>query len=184
LLFPKPVKIGANKEDTSASRLLNNSIFIEILGNGRYPSLNYERILFNKKKFYFSCRIGFSYYYSQRYDYWLLRTHKYDVPFLVNGLFMVKRHFTIETGIGMTQQYYYYNDDHNGIVSRSTYLTTWLTATIGARLQVRHFMIGIAFTPLVNVTEGYMTVFDSWERSGYGIDPMFGLKIGYSFGKY
>jgi hypothetical protein len=187
--FPFPHKPGPtinHKKDSSAKpRLLNNILFIEILGNGRYPSLNYERILLNKKYFYLSCRLGFSYFYKQRNDYWILKTHKYDFPFLINGLFQIRKHFLIETGVGVTQQYYKYvaDDYENGIIYRSDYHTTWLTASIGARIQVKHVMVSVAFTPLFNLTNRYKKVFSDFERSGYGIDPMFGLRIGYCFGQ-
>lgn len=187
--FPFPHKpsnnINQKKDSIAKPRLLNNILFIEILGNGRYPSLNYERILLNKKHFYLSCRLGFSYFYKQQNDYWILKTHKYDIPIMINGLFQIRKYFLIETGIGATQQYYKYIDDdyENGIIHRSEYYTTWLTATIGARFQAKHFMVGIAFTPLFNLTKGYKKVFSDFERSGYGVDPMFGFRIGYCFGK-
>jgi hypothetical protein len=145
--------------------LPGNSLYIEIAGNAAaLVSINYERKIFSKNSFYLTGRVGFGYGYF--FDYSMLSS-----PIIVSGIIRVFRSISYEFGLGATflkignrtNEWAYKNDIAP-------------TALIGIRIQKKSgFLFRFDFTPIYtnfNIDDPIKNVY-----------PVFGLSLGYSFGK-
>ena len=71
LLISYYLSIGQSNDTTRNSvsnslkeeLIFKNNFYFELAGNGLFESINYERVLFNKNKLYFTGRIGGGYMY-------------------------------------------------------------------------------------------------------------------------
>ena len=83
---------------TDTTDIARNLIFIEVAGVGGYGSVNYERVIYNKKYLMFAMRFGISSYHIKDY------TNKINpdilIPLSINGYYG-KSH-KIEWGVGET----------------------------------------------------------------------------------
>lgn len=156
-----------NDIDTlSVNRLHYNNVFIEIFGNSRspFPCLNYERLIFNKKEFHLSVRIGGSFIFFKTND-----ERSATTTFLINGINHINKNLFFELGIGLTMLYdrIVYNYPYNQI-DKSYEL--WGTALAGIRLQGKKcFFYRIGFTPVFSLNK----IKSFW--------PLGGISFGFSF---
>jgi hypothetical protein len=98
------------QENIENKKTAKNTIFLELLGNSIWYSLNYDRIVFSEKSFKISGRIGASYmppsihFMAHEYDF---KTFSY--PLQVCFIYGKKHH--IEIGTGYTFIFDEYKDD-------------------------------------------------------------------------
>ena len=137
-----------------------NSIYIELLGNYTFYTLNYERIVFQKKKNALNTRIGFG--------ITVFFSHLFAAPFtftyqryLANGVYF-------ETGPGIN--YLYETDARHG----GNHLQ--LSLNVGFRFLVaKRFLLRLCYSPRIPSGENTLGV--------YTLVPFsIGLSIGGSWG--
>ncbi len=158
------------KDSIRKNRIRKNSIYMELLGNAEYYSLNYERILFHKNFFSLSCRIGGLYYYGSMFNH-----TRWSVPFTINGTFKLYKLLYVEIGSGAAYYYDSYFDVSDGYSGlQESEQGFYCTAITGIRVQgYRGFLFRIDFTPIVMYYPNVRSKLD-------GI-AWFGLSFGYSF---
>lgn len=163
-LFSINQVIGQDSIMKPKSNFPDNSIFFEVAGNGiSYLSINYERMLLQKKSFYLSGRAGVGYF-------GFLNIHKLiSLPVAFCGIIQWSRVFATEIGVGGTYAYVEQEDDdynENGEMIYSQFVVP--VALAGIRVQSeKGFLFRATFTPIFTYDKVY---------------PCFGLSFGYSFG--
>ena len=157
---------GQEKADTLPRVYPNNSIYLELGGNAIYfGSVNYERILLNRKFFYLSVRggIGGGYIPIPPSESMI------SFPLLINSIFQVDKGIAVEAGAGISWMLVGTEE------GESSNLGIWVkggdapvpTGTIGFRYQAKKgFLLRVNFTPFTNFDE---------------IFYFFGISFGYSF---
>ncbi|HMV25837.1 MAG TPA: hypothetical protein PLH27_02995 [bacterium] len=109
-----------------------NAVYVEVIGNGGFYSVNYERLFCN----YFGFRVGASYLYLGDVGQYA------SFPILAN-FFMGGKHHKFELGVGCTVM----NDAPVG--EFSNWDTKYFrTITLGYRYQSKENFFRIGFTPL------------------------------------
>ncbi|MFA5781139.1 MAG: hypothetical protein WC868_02600 [Bacteroidales bacterium] len=154
------------KDTLQNIRIPKNSFYIELLGNSLYYSLNYERIIFNTNRFYFSGRIGACYLPVKIDD------KRFVFPLLINGILHYNKRLHFEFGIGVTFfslrefNYNYYPSSPNYVFYENMLA---IVANIGLRYQgQKGFLFRLGFTPLYSI-------------KGPRLLPWGGISFGYSF---
>jgi hypothetical protein len=180
-VFARQTKDSTDLRFSARSR---NTFFVEFLGNNFYYSLNYDRILFQKKNFLISGRIGFCGFPQFRGNYTI------GAPAEINLSFGKKRNF-LETGFGMSylyiDSYYFLTGDSGRLVEIVDQKINWLfiVERIGYRYQKPDggFFFKVAFTPLFQVVDKrkdkYNGMFTSFSPHHF-ILPWIGISIGYT----
>jgi hypothetical protein len=156
------------QRDTMEMRFAyKNSVQAELGGHGLFYSLNYERILFNGKRFKTSGQVGFAYYPPSTgiIDLW--------IPVEISELISIKKHH-IELGIGYVIMNESRRGENNSVSSRK-----WeglYSSRIGYRYQKPNgrFLLRVSFTPLF----GHLSDSEIFE-----FHPLGSVALGYSFGK-
>lgn len=119
-------------KDTTGQVKAPNSVYLEVLGNGGFYSVNYDRLFCN----YFGVRVGCSY---------ILLSEKAQMatfPLMANLFIGGKRH-KLELGAGYT----IYNEAPPGDFYHSD-TKYFRTATLGYRYQSKESFFRIGFTPI------------------------------------
>ena len=153
------------KSDTLRRVYPNNSIYLELGGNGIYfGSLNFERILLHRKFYYLSVRggIGGGYIPIPPSESMI------SFPLLINSIFQVHNGLAVEAGTGISWMLVGTEE------GESSQLGIWdngnapvPTGMVGFRYQAeKGFLLRINFTPFTNFKE---------------IFYFFGISFGYSF---
>lgn len=149
------------KRDTSNPFIYpKNSLFIEILGCGGMYSLNYERLVFHRKRHAIYVRAGggtYPWYQGTRWTF----------PILTNYRFALCKSVSFEAGIGGS----YIHENKYWQSSTIKHDMFYLNGTFGFSFLIgRHFLIKTAFTPSISTS-----YYNPMPLSG-------GLSLGYSFG--
>lgn len=143
-----------------------NSVQLDLGGHGMFYSLNYERIIFNGKRFKTAAQVGFA-YYPRSWGYLELWT-----PIGINEIVSFGNHH-IEFGVGVVpvRDPGISNEDFTIPPSWSTFLS----ARLGYRYQKPDgkFLFRAGFTPLA---EGSLRSIPN-----LNIHPLAGISFGYSF---
>lgn len=152
---------GSSYNDSSYTFYFpKNSIFIEILGCGGLYSINFERLVFWKRRNALSMRVGGGMYP------WLQAT-RWAFPVLVNYRFALSKSVSLEAGLGGS----YIHESQFLQSSANEHDMLYLNGTIGFSFLIgKHFLIKTAFTPSISTS-----YFNPMPLSG-------GLSLGYSFG--
>ncbi len=141
-------KTFSQKDSTVIAR---NLIYSEVLGVGGYGSVNYERIIYNKKYLMFAMRFGTSSYHIKDY------TNKINpdilIPLSVNGYYG-KSH-KIEWGVGETFSNIVYANLAEFKPKRITNFHTHFS--VGYRYQKHSsgIIFRCAYTPIVEYNKFY-----------------------------
>jgi hypothetical protein len=137
-----------------------NSIYFEILGNGFFESLNYERVLISEDRHFITLRTGCG--------YMLLDPYGATIPLMINNLIHLSNRRIFEIGFGTTIQYNYLFG-RTQYYDHETPSAFSFTALIGYRFQAYSgFLFRIGFTPFI-------------QEGTFG--PIFGVSLGYSFAR-
>lgn len=148
---------------TDTLQMVHNFTYIEIGGIGGYGSLNYERLIFNKKNIAFAIRLGLSTYHIKDY------TNKFNpdiiIPISLNGYY--GNNHKIEMGIGQTIGSMVRAGDSGFETERNTNVHT--SFLIGYRYQKKNS--GIIFRCTYNPILEFNKHFRHWA----------GISVGYSF---
>jgi hypothetical protein len=180
-IIVKDSTAGIHKKEKTKNNfniIQHNSIYYEIIGNSPLLSLNYERIIFWKKKFCLSARTGISFVWSSSSKTSGFREFTTQVPLLINELYRCSNRLFIETGSGLV--FVYEHDYQSNLQEQkvsSKYYRYYPTAIIGIRYQsIKGFLFRADFTP-VFIPIKYET--------GISVryEPLIGISLGYSFGK-
>lgn len=165
----------ALKTDIALTKIARNTVFVEILGRGGLYSINYDRIVFCKKKTKVIIRGGFSFI---PLSHWDGLGGPWTVPMEMNLLIGKKHHF--ECGIGISYWYgaFSYRDDHDRIM-RS--ISLWLVPQIiGYRFQ--KYQGGFFIKADIH---GWFKIYEfnkQFNASYFATaGPGYGLGIGYTF---
>lgn len=162
---------GQTDSTTKSRRIQNNSIYIELIGNGipSFYTLNYERVFFFKKGYYIAGRIGAG--YSK-----FMGTRLGTTPIiLVNQYYQFSNCFLLEASFGWGYKWEYFDDYYDDPYDMEPNLvaTHFLTGTIGFRYQGKKgFLLRIGFTPHYNFSENYYA---------NDVQLLGGFSVGYSF---
>jgi hypothetical protein len=161
------LKTGKNKYPAIESQCFNalpkNSFYYEILGNGFFGSLNYERVLLNKKIFYFTGRIGLGYFPFPADG----SSHLFPL-LLLNDQFQFSNRCSFETGYGIRWEL-------PGIL-RDEYIPALVSQFCFRYNGPKGFLFRVGFTPIL--------LSPLYEEQGWDLDRIQpGLSFGYSFGK-
>ena len=119
-------------ETVSSQVKVPNSVYIEVLGNGGFYSVNYDRLFCN----YFGVRVGASYIH-------LGDAGQYASFPLMANFFIGKKKHKLEMGAGFTIM----NEAPPGDFSHPD-TKYFRTATLGYRYQSKENFFRIGFTPL------------------------------------
>jgi hypothetical protein len=141
-----------------------NSLQFELFGHGFLYSFNYERFLFNGRRFKTAVQAGFSYYPPSTG----LRT--FWIPVSLNQLLSFNQHH-LELGLGQI-----FTNDYSLLGSPIDMLGSF---RLGYRYQPPggRFLFRAGFTPAIE----YMGAlkYENWKM--FEIYPLGGLAVGYSF---
>lgn len=159
--------LSAQEKNIEPAKFVNNkSVQLDIGGHGMFYSLNYERIIFNGKRFKTAAQVGIA-YYPRSWGYLELWT-----PIGINEIFSLGNHH-IEAGIGIVP-----TRTPSPEMEIYDLYSPWSTF-LSARLEYRYqkpdgkFLLRAGFTPLA---EG------SLRNIKYlNIHPLAGISFGYSF---
>ena len=162
-----------------------NTFFIEALGNSLFYSLNYDKILFQKRNLFISNRIGIFYLPAGGGNY------KFGIPLEINFLLGKKQHF-FESGLGISYLYfddfYWLTDGQGQIFEIVDQKINWvfITGRIGYRYQKPNggFFFRVGFTPLFQIIDKRKDkYYGMYAQPGpsMSILPFGGIGIGYTF---
>ena len=157
-------------------KLKRNTIFIELLGNGGFYSLNYDRILISKEKWKLAGRAGVSYF--NFFDDF--NTQYYAIPLEVSYLVGKGNHY-LETGLGITP-FYKFGEGIEEFNHEQKTLFITSTARIGYRYQRKDggFFFKAGWTP--QYTKAYRLGESLFPKKySYFSFIMVGIGAGYSF---
>lgn len=148
-----------------------NSVQLDAGGHGMFYSLNYERIIFNGKRFKTAAQVGFS-YYPRSWGYIELWT-----PIGINEIFSFTNKHHIELGIGIVPTRSPSPKMEEMFDSYSPW-SYFLSARLGYRYQKPdgNFLFRAGFTPLA---EGRLR--DFGKPSYLNIHPLVGVSFGFKF---
>lgn len=143
-----------------------NSIQLDVGGHGMFYSLNYERIIFNGKRFKTAVQVGFA-YYPRSWGFLELWT-----PIGINEIFSLGNHH-IEAGIGIVPTRT--PSPEMEIYDSYSPWSTFLSARLGYRYQKPggKFLFRAGFTPLAECSLRNISYLN--------IHPLAGVSFGYSF---
>lgn len=169
LLFQS--SFGQTDSTTKFRRIQNNSIYIELIGNGipSFYTLNYERVFFSKKGYYIAGRIGAG--YSKFLGAGLATTP----IILVNQYYQFSNCFLLEASLGWGYKWEYFDDHYDDPYDMEPNLvaTNFLTGVIGFRYQGKKgLLLRIGFTPHYNFSENFYA---------NDVQLLGGFSMGYSF---
>jgi hypothetical protein len=148
-----------------------NTIYLEYLGSTLSYSINYDRIIFQKRKLKSSLIVGGALLY--RYEIY------YPCFKVGNILFIGNRNNHFEIGAGITYLEQVTDSYKNGIEHTKALI---LDARIGYRYKKPDggFFFNIAFVPLVALTV-FQDAYDDYGDSRYeGIQPFGAIGFGYT----
>jgi hypothetical protein len=173
LLLTCSLNFGQIKDSTNYFVVPSNSIYYEFLGITPLYSINYERIVYNRNKFYFSGRIGCNFlYFETESNYGTFFQFSAPISFNLFIRRSEKKNFEIGSGLGYIYCPYIFqkvNGSSKGGICPSM--------TMAGRYQNRKgFIFRFAFTPfmIINYCEHhYDAIFL----------PLFGITIGGGFGR-
>ena len=74
----------AVKTDSIKTTIAKNTVFVELLGNGFFYSVNYDRILLHKKKNNIAARIGASFFPNENPNNHNEKNNQWSIPFELN----------------------------------------------------------------------------------------------------
>jgi hypothetical protein len=134
------------------NQIRKNSFYFELLGNGVWYSVNYDRIFPVADKLSVYCRIGISEYHGDDTD-----NLNFNIIVGPGILFGIRKHF-LETGVAYTFMTYY--PDH------------LVSITGGYRYQGSKGLV-IRVTP--------MYIINTEKGDTFGNNFWFGISLGYSF---
>ena len=139
----------------------NNSIFIDLGGNGMFISANYSRVFIHRPRYFISTQIGV----GKGILFWgMTIPHQITIDFGKNKSFL-------EAGVGGT--FWFGNFDLFGTAGK--YAIYLVSPILGYRHQFnKGFIFRIYFNPLI-------PLFGVDEEIRYMIKPYGGISIGYSF---
>jgi hypothetical protein len=140
-----------------------NAVYIEALGMGGYGSINYERLLYQKKKLHIGVRLGVGTYRLRDFETNL--NPDVTIPFSINAYYGKTHH--VELGVGQTFTSIVGASSVDVKVERQNTLSS--NFTIGYRYQKssRGMIFRINYSPIISSTQS----FKHW----------YGLSIGYAF---
>jgi len=156
-----------------------NTVFLELLGNGGYYSLNYDRILKSEEKWKLAGRVGGSYYNS--FD--VFNEHSVSMPLELSYLRGHDRHF-LEIEIGATPVYWTYDFDYGPGEEKFKVANfdVMVLPRIGYRYQKPEggLFFKVGFTPFSNIK-----LYTNWPVYPVGHTYTFplwgGVAMGYTF---
>lgn len=162
-----PVLILGQESDSNINKGKHNSVYIELLGNGIAPSINYERITANMKV-NVGVRVGFG--FSPENEYKALYTFPFEIVLV---LFGSKKHH-IEFGGGISyylevkkSEYYHDDEKHNDD-------SILIFPRIGYRFTGnKGLLIRVGYSPVLE-----LPALENFEKP---FSPWGGISIGYSF---
>ena len=165
-LFLTSQVFGQQSIETNLSS--KNSVYVELMGSGALYSFNFDRVVFSKKSFGISARVGITYtpFIEDFNDY-----PSIGFPFELTGL-IGRKNGKFEFGIGGA--YHYLFDEP------SNYSFLFFVPRIGYRLQKDQggLFIKTGFTPWIPIAIDDNFSEDKLEPSFF---PMIGFAIGYTF---
>lgn len=140
-----------------------NTIYIEALGMGGYGSINYERLLYQRKKLHIGMRMGLGTYRLRDFETNL--NPDITVPFSVNAYYGRTHH--IEAGLGQTFTSIVGASPVDFAVERNNGLSS--NFNIGYRYQKtsRGLMFRLNYSPILS--------------TGQSVKHWYGMSVGYSF---
>ena len=179
----KPDTLNLKINITEHRKIPNNSIYLELAGQGLLVSLNYERIFFHGGDFYISGRMGFGYVPP--------KITTLSLPLLVNGMYQVSNGFLFELGIGFNPTYTFWPDYYSsgGLFSggafyeSGSFIDPLITGFAGIRIQKKKgFLFRLGFTPLIELTKNMenRTIYKQFGIKNSFL-PWVGMSLGYSF---
>ncbi len=139
------------KSQVNTSQVKKNVIYLEGAGIGGYGSINYERIIFNKKNVWICTRLGVVTYNLKDY------VNKFNpdviIPIAINGLYGANH--KIEIGVGQTISNTVHPNYTNWQPKRITNLHA--NFTLGYRYQPDKagFMFRCSYTPIIELYKLY-----------------------------
>jgi hypothetical protein len=181
LFFCHPVLRSQTKDSVKTDYVRKptlNSIYIQILGTGIYPTIDYERILIYKQKWQLNASAGVFFYNNK-----LRSVSLYSIPFELGLALGSKNH--VELGVGLSYVY-----GLNGCTDCVPYGGDFVSSDLYSSVRIGykykkadgHFYFAFGFTPLIriyklrNPPKSLINKYES-ER----ILPMPGVSVGYSF---
>ena len=144
----------------------HNAVYVDAPTLNTIVTVNYDRILYDAKWFKWSARIGIGSNFHYQTDI--------NIPVETSLLIGKGAHYG-EIGVGVAS---YFLKSKQVIAEWNDYKTQeyWLSSRLGYRLQTKHFILRVAYTPywLIRSGWGYYRASDSF-KSGPS------LSIGYAF---
>ncbi len=175
--------IAFTKTNNSYRRIPTQSFYLELAGHLNVISLNYEKMIIHKERFYITGRIGAGYTPPT--------INTIGILALVNGLYQVSDVFLLEIGFGVNTTFTFWQDytsegvafSRNTINESGFFVDPLLTCFAGIRFQKKKgFLFRFGFTPLIELTN----IIEN--RTGYrqlettsSFIPWVGMSFGYSF---
>jgi len=155
--------------ESQAQKYLN-SVYAEILGNGLFYSINYERNILSKEKIFLSPSIGFT----------SVGREATGIPVMMLAYFGGSNS-TLETGLGYSGFYREQSFSNYGVRDSRTFFDHYVTGRLGYRYESpKGFLFKVAFTPLYRFKSTYPY---NEISAPDGPDPRFWLSGGIGFGK-
>ncbi len=167
------IAFGAHAQQNN-ELLQKNTFYLELVGNGMFYSLNYDRILVVQQNWKMSGRIGGMYLPGLDYN----DRQMIGLPLEVSYLRGRNKHY-LEVGLGFTATY----DTYRLGESRVKDLALMGVARVGYRHQKREggLFYKVGFTPVHGVVYNMRN-----RQNSIGSNftyPLFGLAIGYTLKK-
>ncbi|TXK48608.1 hypothetical protein FVR03_07880 [Pontibacter qinzhouensis] len=169
-LLVAPSAVKAQEADSNIKR---NTVYVELLGNGGFYSLNFDRILVNRENWKIAGRVGVTYF--NHFDNYSSQVA--GVPLELSYLRGKGNHY-FEAGLGLNPVYrsrYNFNKE----LGKQHELNIWANARLGYRYQKREggVFYRIAYTPILS-----KTIFSKNEShpssTSWAMPVWFGLSIG------
>lgn len=160
LLFITSSRIFSQTDSISISK---NIVYLEAGGHGGYGSINYERLVYTKKLFTLSARIGLGTYHIKAYTGKL--SPDLIIPLALEGCYGKTN--KIELGIGQTTASTLIFDKTDFSSKRTLNFSTILLVAYRYQKKQKGFFFRCAYTPIIE----FNTYFRHWA----------GLAFGYSF---
>lgn len=163
------VSPGQEPSHLSDYRIPNNSIYFEIFGNSLLYSFNYERNIFETKRFGLSARVGAGYADIS----FAVPERDYVFPLTISALFRGYKRLYFELGGGITFKRDGSSEDDYPNLHWTYESNSYFTSNLGIRYQGKKgFLFRTGYTPFLDLKEDFV---HRW-RNGFGIS------LGFSFG--
>lgn len=143
-----------------------NAVYIDAPTLNTIVTVNYDRILYDVKWFKWSARIGVGSNFHYQTDI--------NIPVETSLLIGKGAHYG-EIGVGMAS-YFLKSKQFIAEWNEDKIQEYWLSSRLGYRLQTKHFILRVAYTPywLLHGGRGYYRALDSFQSGP-------SLSVGYAF---